>query len=310
MTAILPIGTIPGLTSSLDAVDILLGTFSGAQTVTVGVLRHTNYDDGGATDTSVVGSIRNATGGGGDGIAFTIPDQTQSVVPSGSIEVAAGGSLYLRVSAGSNSMNLTGWLNLTGVSGITTALTNLARVKEFLDISGSGNDTLLTRLIAAVSGEVQTWLAHTIIQTTATGERYGHSGRNPWLPLIGYPIISITSLVEGDTTLVLDTDFELDEADQRGGIVNRISSGDLINWSWGRGHIQATYVHGYASVPDEVAHAATELVAYDFHRSKPGGGRLGIDGKALDAGGGSGYLTRGQVWAEQRHRLIPYQRRV
>lgn len=307
MTAYPPIGTLPGITSQLNDVDILIATLASGGTVTGALLRHTDYDDGGATNTSVVGSIRNATGGGGDGIAFTIVDQTQSIQVSGSLSIAAGGSVYLRVSAGSASMSLTGWISLEGGVQVTTALTDLTRVKRFLGISVTTDDALLTNLINAVSDEIQKALRRTIIQATATAEKYDSIGDSEII-LRNRPVVSVASVLELTTALVEDTGWEAGAQDLAVGRLVRISGGLPIGWARGTRVVVVTYDHGLATVPEALAEMATELVAYDYRQSKPGGGRLGLANKPIDQGGSPSFLDREAIWAAQRHRFEPYQR--
>ena len=304
----IPIGTIPGITSQLDGVDILIATLGVACTVTRVLLRQTDYDDGGSTDTSVVASVRNATAGGGEGISATIVDQTQSVVATGTLVVDADESIYLRVSAGNvTSMNLTGWIEVSGAAGVTTALTSLVRVKEFLNIDGSGDDDRLNTLIAAASAEIQGATNRKIIQATVTDERvdsYGDSRIN----VREYPIISVSSLTENDSALVEDTGFEMKAQDLAAGQIIRIATGAPTSWARGERVVTVTYSHGYATVPADIQQAATELVAFDYHSEKGSGARFGLAGKVLPGGGTSGYLTRDEVWNAQKHRLAAYHR--
>ena len=304
----IPIGTIPGVTSALEDVDILIATLGVACTISRVLLRQTDYDDGGATDTSVTASVRNATAGGGEGISVTIADQAQSNVGTGSVTVEADESIYLRVSSGNaTSMNLTGWVEISDAAGVTTALTSLARVKEFLNISGSTDDDRINTLIAAVSAEIQGAIGRKIIQATVTDERVDSIGDH----VIGvneYPIISVSSLSEDGTALTEDTGFEMKAQDLARGQIVRLSGGDPTAWASGRRIVTVTYSHGYATVPEDIKQAATELVAFDYNSEKPTGARFGMRGKALDAGGSSDYLTRGEVWDAQRHRLAAYRR--
>ena len=307
MTAYPPIGTIPGLTSQLDDVDILIATLASGGTVTGALLRHTDYDDGGATDTSVVGSIRNATGGGGDGIAFTIVDQTQSIQVAGSLVIAAGGSIYLRVSAGSASMNLTGWVSLEGGAGVTTALTNLVRVKLFLGITVTTDDDLITQLIGGASDEILGALHRPLIQTTATAEKYDSIG-DVELILRNRPVISVASVLEGTAALVEDTSWEAGAQDLAVGRLVRISGGVPVGWASGPRAVTVTYDHGYAAIPAAISAAAEAMVSFDYRQSQPGGGRFALANKPIDEGGSPTFLDREAIWAAQQHRLDAYRR--
>jgi len=304
----IPIGTIPGITSALDDVDILIATLGVACTVTRVLLRHTDYDDSGATDTSVTGTIRNATAGGGEGISFTIADQTESIVATGSLVVDADESIYLRVSSGNTtSANLTGWVEVSGAAGVTTALTSLARVKEFLNISDSSSDAKINTLIAAVSDEVQSEIDRKIIQSTATDEKVDSDG-SEIITLNEYPIISVASLEENAVALVEGTDFEAEAQDLEAGQLVRISGSYPIAWLSGNRVVKVTYDHGYSTVPEAIKQAATELVAFDLLQEKRSGSRFGLGDKIGDAGGSSTYLTRLDIWKAQRTRLNPYRR--
>jgi uncharacterized phiE125 gp8 family phage protein len=303
-----PIGTIPTVTAALDGVDVLIATLGVACTVSRVLLRQTDYDDGGATDTSVTGTIRNAASGGGEGISFTIPDQGQSVVATGSLVVDADESIYLRVSAGNpTSMNLTGWIEVSDAAGVTTALTSLARVKQFLNIDGSSDDARLNTLIAAVSAEIQGSTGRKIIQATVTDERVDSIGENV-IAIREYPIISVSALTEDGNALVEDAGFEMKAQDKAAGRIARISGGKAANWARGIRVVTLTYSHGYATVPEDIKQAATELVAFDYNQEKSSGARHGLSSKVLPTGGASNYLTRSEVWAAQQHRLAAYRR--
>jgi len=189
---------------------------------------------------------------------------------------------------------------------VTSSLTSVERVKEFIQ-SDEVDGTLMSNLIAAVSNEIEGWLDRAINQATATDERLDSIGDEK-IHTRYFPIISITSLKENGTALVANTSYEMKDWDKLSGRLLRISGGYPIGWAAGRGVVVVTYVHGYADVPYAIVQAATELVAFDYRQSVPGGGRFGLDGKVLDSGGGSGYLTREQVWEAQKPRLSPYRR--
>lgn len=309
----IPIGTIPGLVSQLAVgpTDILVATLGVAGTVARIFLRHTDYDDGGATDTSVVGSIRNATGGGGDGIAFTIVDQTQSITVDGALAVSASESIYLRVTTGGVSMNLTGWVELTGAAAAVTALTNLSRVKEFLGITVTTDDALINHLIESVSDEIQQSQAgvnRPILQATATDEKVDVPVGGHLINTRHYPIISIASLAENDAALVEDTDFEIEEQDKERGQVARISGSAPMSWVRGTRIVKLTYDYGFAAIPQALEQAATELVAFDYRQSQPGGARFGLANKPIDEGGSPTFLARADIWEAQAHRFEAYRR--
>ena len=305
----IPIGTIPGLVSQLVGVDILIGALARAVTVSRVFLRQTDYDDSGATDTSVTASVRNATGGGGEGISVEIADQTESGENTGALSVESDGSMYLRVSAASGgSMNLTGWVEVNEAGEVTAALTNLARVKEYGDIGTSDYDSLLTSLILGVSAGMERYMGRKIVQRTATDEKASPSGLQNMLPLRYYPIISITSIEEDGVALVEDTDFELEEQDKAGGMVARIVSGEAASWSAGTRNVKATYVHGYATTPYDLVMAATDQVRHEFLQSKEGGNRLGDTGQSTPSGSVINYAPHD--WLPMVKRIMDSYRRI
>jgi hypothetical protein len=301
-----PIGTHPGSVSGLLNQDLIVAPAATAQyTVERVWLRRT--DD---TTDALVASIRNATAGGGDGLACTIADAAESGVSSAAaITVDIGESLYLRVtSANALSQNLSGWFETEVTTGVVTALTTLARVKRFWSIGVTTNDVLLNELIAAVSGEIQAWLGRRILQTTATAEKPAAPLGDHILQLDNRPVISITSVSEAGTALVDGTDFECVEMDKKCGQVIRLSGGYPYPWNSALRRISVTYEHGYATVPEEIAQAATELVLFDYLQSTPGGPRHALRASVHDPGGSGDYLTRDECWRAQLHRLSPHRR--
>jgi hypothetical protein len=191
---------------------------------------------------------------------------------------------------------------------VTSNLTAIERVKEMLDDSET-NDTLLSNLIAAASGEMKRFLDREINQGTATDEKIDSIGQNK-ISVRHYPIISITSLEENGTALTEDTHFECLEWDKLQGAIVRISGDDTIAWAAGSRVIKVTYVHGYADVPYEIVQAVTDLVLFDYRQSAEGGGRFGLDGKVLDTGGSSGYRTRPEIWEAHLPRIAGYRRKA
>jgi hypothetical protein len=290
--------------SQLVDVDVMVAPDDAAKLITRVFVQRTDEEAGDV----VTLSIRNATAGGGEGISVTLADGESEATASGSITVEASEPTYLRVSAAdSNSQNLRGWFEVDGAAGVTSALTSLARVEQFLD-ADTGDDDLINNLVAAVSSEIQNWLDRAIVQATATNEKLDSIGDSK-LHTRYFPIISISSLTENGTALVEDTGFECLEHDKLSGRLVRISSGYPAAWAAGQRIVKLTYSHGYATVPAAITQAATELVAFDYMQSGASAqARFGLTGKALDTGGSSSYTTREQLWEACKPRLAPYRR--
>lgn len=75
---------------------------------------------------------------------------------------------------------------------IISNLTTLARLKDYLKITSTTDDALLTRLIASASAFVQNWLNRTIVNSTYTETRNGEGMQR--MLLQNYPITSISSV--------------------------------------------------------------------------------------------------------------------
>jgi hypothetical protein len=300
-----PICTVPGLVTPLLDQDVMIAPADAAKTITRVFLQRTDQPAGGGTITA---SVRNATAGGGEGIAVSITGTDSQATASGSITVEATEPIYLRVTADdAESQNLRGWFQVDDVtpSLLTAALTNSVRVKQFLgEIAGSTDDAMINNLIAAVSDEIQTALMRRFVSTTATEEKHSSRGLST-LTLSHYPVLSITTLTESDSALVEDTDFEATERDLLYGQLTRISGTTPIGWTSGDRNISVTYDHGYSAVPEAIVQAATELVAYDYRQAK---GWFGMTRRVLDTGGDAEYRSRQQVWAAQKSRFAGYTR--
>jgi len=303
----IPIATIPGLISPWVGSDIRISPAGSAFTIERVFLQRTDAPGAGGV---VTASVRNATGGGGDGIELSIVGTKTDSSKTGSVTVGVSEAVYVRVSAAdSESMNLRGWFEITGGSVVTGLLTTLVRVKRELGITGSEDDGILNELIESVTGEIQGALRCRFIQTTATSEKQDSIG-DYYIPLDHYPVVSIASVSESSNVLVADTDYEATEQDKAAGRITRLASGDPATWAAGKRVVEVTYDYGYASVPDAIVQAATELAAYDYQTADPGGRRLGLNSKVLSSGGDASYSSREELWNAQRSRFAAYIRSV
>lgn len=299
---------IPGLLTGFvtpSVVPLTVAYFAAANTLTRVSFRVTDKPSGG----SVTVELNTASDGSGDSISATIADGTDFITATGSVDIAAGGYLYMRVTAESGSaMNLSGEYEVTQSSGVATMLTTLARVKLDLDISttDADRDTLITNIISGVSKQMQDWMDRPITETTTTGEQIDSDGSDT-IQTRGYPIISVASLTEDDTALVEDTDFEMNEHDLEAGQIVRISGGRPYNWTRGRRVVTLTYNHGYSAVPASLVDAATSLtIARYFETGKSGRGRRGLASKDVEPGASATYdksiWERETIFAMQPYR--------
>jgi len=225
----------------------------------------------------------------------------------------AVGTLWLEVSAVGGTptaMNLSGEYVMNSVTGVTDPFTTLAKVKLDADIAGTDadRDTVLNSLIAGVTNEMQKWMGRSIVQATATAEKQdGHNSDEIYLD--HYPIIEVTSLTEGGTALVEDTDFEGIEQDLEDGKLVRISGDDPVQWANGRRNIVVTYDYGYVTIPETLVMAATSLAVARYKETvQSGSGWRGLLSKGVDPA--STITFDKDIWARETiPAMAPFRRR-
>jgi len=278
-----PIGPFTGLASGLVGVDLILASLGKAGTVTRVWLARSGAGAG-----VVTADVRNATGGGGSGLSAAFGGGDLEATATGTLAVAAGESIYLRVTAADAiTQDLRGWFEVEGAAGVVgTALTTLARVKQHLGIADSSKDALLSDVIAGVSARMQAEMGRTITERAIVGEL--HDGpRGDTLYLDEYPVDSATVVLNLNGTLVDSTTYAVEE--YLGGLV-AVDEGEAGAWERGRLNYSVDYTAGYATVPEDLALAATRQAAFvaleALNRD-----RLGSRSTVLDSGGSSEFVT-------------------
>ncbi len=256
--------------------------------------------------------LNTASDGTGSGITAVIADGTRFITATGSVDIAAGGALYQRITAESgNATGLSGEYEVERSSGVTTLLTTLALVKLDAKIAGTDadRDSVINTMIAGVSKRMQSYMDRPIVQTTATDEKLDSAG-DVVVQTRHYPVITVSALTENATALVEDTDFELNEEDLERGQIVRISGTAVQPWTSGRRVVKLTYVHGYAAVPDDLVTAATDLVvAKWFETVQSGKGWRGMLNKGVDPASSVTYDK--DMWARETvPTMAPYRRMV
>lgn len=144
------------------------------------------------------------------------------------------------------------------------ALTTVADVKETLGITSSEYDNLIIRKINQATETIERVTGRRFKLTEYTNEEYDSTGTNQ-LILKNYPIVvdgqhpfsfgaRDTSLNEDDWDTV---DSELQFLDKNAGVI------DLSFNTWGTwNRYRASFWAGYATIPSDLAEAATELASY------------------------------------------------
>lgn len=272
--------------------DILIQPTGATGRITEAFLARSDH---GAGDVTTV-SIRDATGGGGSGFDVTLGDGEASEHVTGqSLDVAASEAVYLRPTAvDASSMSLRGYVVFELTSGVATGfLTTLGRVKRFKGITSSADDTLLNEIIASVSRRMQNHMRRLIVSSAIAAEKKNGRGQLS-LVLNEFPVITPPAVVvrDRDGDVVDTAEYAVETG---GGRLLRVKDGVGGAWEWGAHNYEVDYTAGFATVPDDLAGAATEQVVYKFQQTQPGGDRLGDRGTVLDAAGSAQFLTG--AWA-------------
>ena len=147
-------------------------------------------------------------------------------------------------------------------------LTDLATVKNELQITSTADDRFLDRLIAVASAAIQSYCNRIFAPQTIEDQMW--FARDSWprvvrddiapLELSNWPTIAINSVVETivgvATTLVLGTDFLLDA--EHGQLIRLNHLGYPTHWK--SSPVVAIYQTGYADIPDDLVEAAMMLI--------------------------------------------------
>lgn len=268
-----PVATVGGLLSPWigDAGDLVAAVSVGSATLK----RLFLHVPEAPSSAAIVASIRTASSGGGSGIQATIPIGAKSGVGTGSVVLSGSETLYLRVeSAGAEAADLSGWFELETADGtvVISALTNTTRVKRYLSEAGTSLDVNLNELILSVSKAMQNWMQRLILERAISNEKHDGNGVHDVLNLRHYPVTAASVTVDVDGVALDAGDFEVEEEP---GQVYYKPDGTFAPWPKGRRNLVFDYSSGYDSVPEDLEHAATLQVLYEFKKTAAGGGRVG-----------------------------------
>ncbi len=274
---------------------LLVNTFTISNLLTRVLFRVTDPPSGG----TVAVELNTQADGAGASLGVTIADG-DTFAETTSAGVATGGALYQIITAESGlAMNLSGEYELNTVLGVSDYFTTLARVKIDAEISGADadRDVHLNNLIASVTQEMQSWMGRTIVQGTNVTERID-GAQTGLIYTRDFPIIALTTILEGTATLVDGTDFESVGVDLRDGRIVRIAAGNLAGWQVGRRNISVTYDHGHIAVPEDLADACLRMVVQRHNESKQGGKAWrGLDSKGVDPNAVTSYDK--DIWTRE-----------
>ena len=150
-------------------------------------------------------------------------------------------------------------------------LTTLPRAKEWLAITASTNDALLSRLISAASDYIETYLSRDIARTSYQSYRDGHGGRR--LMFRNYPVVSLAVLKIGGVSIPPSVNGSP-------GFVHTETSVTLVGgyaFESGASNVYLEYVAGYDPVPSEIEQACIDLVSLRYRERD----RIGLTSKSL-----------------------------
>ena len=162
---------------------------------------------------------------------------------------------------------------------------SLQNVKDFLGITASTDDDLITALLGRTTRMMQMYVGRDLIQATYTDEKYDGNGIDQDLNLRQYPIISVSSVYDdpdrvfgADSLLTEDNGsndgqyiiYQKGEIDNQG-IIRRVDGA----WIKGKQNIKVTYTAGYATVPEDLVQAQIDFTSFLYKNRDQ---RLGISG--------------------------------
>jgi hypothetical protein len=133
-------------------------------------------------------------------------------------------------------------------------LTNLNNVKDWMGLTASGDDALLSRLITAVSSFIGSWLNRALATAAYTETRDGTGTKR--LVLTNYPVTAVAS-VTMDGTAIPSYSYVFDQygIELAAGVFTR-----------GAGNVVVQYTGGYAAIPPDIEQACIDLVQLKYKR--------------------------------------------
>lgn len=147
-------------------------------------------------------------------------------------------------------------------------LTTLTKVKNYLGISGTDEDTLLNELISGASGAIENFCNRILGEATYT-EHHDGRGKSS-VVLKQFPVVSVTSVHDD-----IDRDFEVgDLVDADNYIVDMVAGMVMLksNATFADGilNVKVVYRAGYSTIPESVDLACQIWVAAFYNRLKDG----------------------------------------
>lgn len=137
-------------------------------------------------------------------------------------------------------------------------LTTLANVKQWLNVSINTDDLLLTRLITATSGFIQSYLNRQLISQIYIENRSGNNGN--LMLFANYPATAVSAVTIDGTAIPSAPDVKT--AGYRFDSVSIFLNG--YAFTRGFNNCVLSYTAGYSSIPLEIEQACFELIGLRY----------------------------------------------
>lgn len=146
----------------------------------------------------------------------------------------------------------------------TIDLTVLDTVKEELDIEDNDSDRLLSRMISEQSEVAAAYCRRPLAQATIIDNfNWGYAYSNEPLRVSRFPLVSISEVIEGGTSLVTG-DYEYDA---EAGFIWRLNTSGYRS-TWAAATTAVTYVGGYellTTLPRDIEKAVLILIKESWY---------------------------------------------
>lgn len=162
----------------------------------------------------------------------------------------------------------------------TGDLTDLNSAKQWIPVSNSIDDALLTALITNVSTFVQSWLNRTIAQAPYSEVRNGQD--MPSMALYNYPIASISALTVDGIVIPARGPLGPGTFATPGGYTfdaNLVYLSGCYRFTRGFQNVAVSYVAGFTATPADLQQAVNMIVA-DWYKTQRGAA-VGINSEAI-----------------------------
>lgn len=150
-------------------------------------------------------------------------------------------------------------------------LTTLANARNWVNVTGTTDDALLTRLVSAASVYIKSWLSRDLSSKSYSEARDGTGGDT--IMFSDYPVTAVASVSVNGVAAPLSVD-----GIAAGYVFDDISL-VLIGSRFpvGRRNVKFTYTAGYVSIPADVEQCCLELVGVKYRER----GRIGEVSKSV-----------------------------